>query len=767
MVHHRAIPLLATLLLGAPVWAADRALTSEVEVVETDLRETEARVERLAQDYEQRRGLIGAAEATRRYEDAVYDNLGGEYEKAAMAFYVLVEAEALNTRTLQQDSQWYLGECLFELGNWATAIDAYQLVIASGESHPFFADAVRRQLEVYGILGDAENFYALYRTWILSGRVASTEQVRYTVAKSFYRQGETARAKAMFTEIPVGGEYYARARYFMGTILAAEGEFEPALVEFRKVVDAEDASREVKELAWMALGRIDYEIGRYDEALTAYQEIPSGSEYFADQLYEMVWSYIKQEDWESALQQTEIFLIAFPEHPYAVQLKLDMGHLHMKNEAFEKALAAYETVVTDYTPLQRQLARVEDGTEDPGLFFEKMVEGGSLEGESARLPEYARALLVNDPDIARAVDASRTLRSQRSDIDDSKSTVQEISSVLTSSNDAIGTFARGRSELTRVRDEALGFRIRLLQLEIATLDDVGGARIDAELPRKREELALLVTRSQQVQDVENASSDRYQAHEDQVRTVQGVASTVGRLNQDLLAELAATRRAFIDKERELSVGDKERLERDIAAIDASLQQADRDLGRLQSDATRRAVMSSVPRARGGETETERGLLTEDFDRMHRGLRGLREGSSLGGAAATFSKLDELWLRSVESDARAVRTLAALGQAEGRELAVLRARLKEEAARVDNLDGEVARVDRSAGDVASAITRAGFGALEDSLYETIMRADRGIVDVYWLRKTEVADEKTRLATERADRLQELDARFGLIRQKLED
>ena len=58
-------------------------------------------------------------------------------------------------------------------------------------------------------------------------------------------------------------------------------------------------------------------------------------------------------------------------------------------------------------------------------------------------------------------------------------------------------------------------------------------------------------------------------------------------------------------------------------------------------------------------------------------------------------------------------------------------------------------------------------LEQELFDTIMKADRGIVDVYWQRKTEVSDERARLAAERAERLRELEARFGLINQKLEE
>lgn len=766
MAHLRVTPLIALLLTSGVSYAADRALTRQMAGVESDLSDTEQRAERLARDYEQRRGLIGSEEATRRYEDAVYAFLVGDYERAAMSFFVLVESEALTTNALQQDSQWYLAECLFELGNWNTALDAYGLIIASGGSHPFFEDAVRRQLEVYGILRDSENFYTLYQTWILSGRVAPTDLVKYTVGKSFWRQGENARAKAMFTEIPVGGGYHAKARYFLGAVLVSEGEFEAAASEFRRVAELDSVSPEVYELAWLALGRVNYEVGRYDEALAAYQKIPSGSDYFADQLYEMVWAYIKQGDWEGALQQTEIFLIAFPEHPYALQLKLDMGHLHMKNTSYEKALAAYETVVEDYTPLQRQLARIEGTREDIGTYFERMVAGEALDAGESSLPEYARALLTENDEVARAVGASRSLRSQQSDLEDSRSAALEVDAVLSSSNDAIGTFARGRSGVTRVRDDALGMRIRLLEIEVTALEDAGGSSVDAEVPRKREQIAVLVTRSRQVQDVESASSDRYQAHEDQVRSVQGAAGNVERVVRDLEAQASATRRAWLDKRRELSVADSERVERELDKAERFLAQASRDLGRLQSDATRRAVMSTVERPRGGETDGERSLIVEDFDRMHRGLRALR-GEATDLDPATMAKLDELWLRTVEVDGRAVDTLAALKRAEQTELAILRRRLAEETSRVETIGRDVDRVDSDAARVATAVTQTGFGLLEDELYETIMRADRGIVDVYWLRKTEVADEKRRLATERAQRLEELDARFGLINQKMEE
>jgi TolA-binding protein len=243
--------------------AASRAVSEGLSTADDEVRNLESRMNRLAREYGERRGLIGADEAVRRYEDSVYTFLIEDYERAALSFYTLVESEALTTEALHQDSEWYLAECLFQLENWNTALAAYRAIISDGTRHPYLGEAVRRSLEIYGLLRDNEQFYDVYRTYVLSGIVPATDGVKYTVAKSFYRQGEWGRAKAMFTELPVKSRLYPQARYFTGTILAAEGEFEAALAEFRRVEQVKGGDNRLEELVDLVIGRIHYELTNY------------------------------------------------------------------------------------------------------------------------------------------------------------------------------------------------------------------------------------------------------------------------------------------------------------------------------------------------------------------------------------------------------------------------------------------------------------------------------------------------------------------------
>jgi len=769
----RALMLAAGVVAGgawmvapSPAEAASRGVADGLVQASEGVVEIEARMNRLSREYGERRGLIGADEAVRRYEDGVFSFLVEDYERAALSFYTLVESEALTTRTLHEDSEWYLAECLFELQNWKTALAAYEAIIGDGASHPYLGEAVRRTLEIYGILRDNERFYDVYRTYVLSGRVQATDGVKYTVAKSFYRQGEWGRAKAMFTELPATSAWFPQARYFTGTILAAEGEFEAAVGEFSRVEAVKGGDRRLTELTLLAIGRIHYELGNYRQAVEAYQRVPSSSRYFADQLYEITWTYIKQKAWQEAIDSVEIFTVAFPDHPYTVRMKLVEGHLHRKSEQFERALATYEGVVDEYGPVRDQLIALEGDRESPSVFFERLVRDDTLEVEGVTLPDYAIELLVAHDGLRRAVAARKELVSQSDTLVSSDVIVADVASVLRNSREQVGTFARGRAGLQRVRDDALALRIRLLEVELDHVESGASSALKQEVAQKRLELGVLVGEAQAMQGEASSRSNVYQAYADQVAAVQLEAGRVSLVAIEARAELSAVERQFKDRAPSMDSDAREFVDARIAEQRKLLSDAERELAAQTSDAKRRTLLSTVPAARNSANMAVAGGIAASLDELHRDVRMLRSKNP-SAEAASFSKVDELWLRIEDADARAVDTQGVVDRVETAEVAILKRKLDEQEGEVSRLHGAVGRVTTDTDTIAIDITRASLHELQGKLYETILEADMGIVDVYWLRKTEVVDRKTELKSERADRISELEARFALIRQKLEE
>ena len=216
---------------------------------------------------------------------------------------------------------------------------------------------------------------------------------------------------------------------------------------------------EVVELARLALGRIHYELGNYGQAQTHYRSVATESGQFADQLYELVWVYLKQEQWLDAINQIEIFLIAVPAHQYAFQLRLLLGHLHMRRGAYERALVSYEEVVDKYGPIQMRLAEIKLSPSKPDDFFGALVEAEAPEAVDPEIPAFAISLLAEDDHVGRAVDIRRELDRQDGDIEASRALIEQIAPVLQGGVQGIGTFYAGRTQIGGVQNDSLKIRV--------------------------------------------------------------------------------------------------------------------------------------------------------------------------------------------------------------------------------------------------------------------------------------------------------------------
>ena len=684
--------------------AASRGVSDGLTRVDEEVDSLEGRMNRLAREYGERRGLIGADEAVRRYEDAVYTYLIDDYERAAIAFFTLVESEALTTVALHQDSEWYLAECLFQMENWNTALAAYEEIIAEGATHPYLGEAVRRTLEIYGILRDNDRFYSVYRKYVLSGVVPASDGVKYTVAKSFYRQGEWGRAKAMFTELPAKSRWYAQARYFTGTILAAEGEFEAALNEFRRVEQVKGGDSRLAELVFLAIGRIQYELGNYTAAVESYQRVPSSSPYFADQLYEITWTYIKQAAWQEAIDSVEIFTVAFPEHPYTVRMRLVEGHLHRKSAQFERALATYESVVEEYSPVRAQLLSLENDRQSPFDFFERLVNDETLDVSGVLLPSYATELLVEHEGLRRAVAVRQELVQQAGTLETSEAVIADVASVLRSPSESVGSFVRGRAGLQRVHDDSLAIRIRLLELELDHLESGASSSLKKVVEEKRGALELIVGDAQEAQGQAAAQSNRYQAYVDQVATVQAEATRLASIVTSTRGELAALERQFRDRTGGMTADARDFVDSQLSGARDTLQSAESALASVTSDARRRVLLSVAPGAGSPSGGAPAGDIAAALDALHRDLRGMRAQAS-SSDMETFSNIDQKWVRVHDADARATATTGLLEQVEAREVAVLKRTLDAQEDTVARLGGEVASVTAGTQGLAAEITRA--------------------------------------------------------------
>ena len=139
----------------------------------------------------------------------------------------------------------------------------------------------------------------------------------------------------------------------------------------------------------------------------------------------------------------------------------------------------------------------------------------------------------------------------------------------------------------------------------------------------------------------------------------------------------------------------------------------------------------------------------------------------GDSSAFFSTASALWERTGALDQTASTTLSSLNVAERRQLEQLKIQLATETSQVARNTSDLSETRREADALAVEVTQRGFANLEATIEDTVLQADMGIVDVYWMEQTEVSDKITETQTERAEKAQELEARFDIIRQKLQE
>lgn len=107
----------------------------------------------------------------------------------------------------------------------------------------------------------------------------------------------------------------------------------------------------------------------------------------------------------------------------------------------------------------------------------------------------------------------------------------------------------------------------------------------------------------------------------------------------------------------------------------------------------------------------------------------------------------------------------LGPLEETELRRIRDRFDREVTLVERQREDLKTTLSEAERVSVELTRSGFGRLEDFFAESVLRADVGIVDVYWAQKVEVSDEKKRVIEESNQLRKRILNRFEQIEQKL--
>jgi tetratricopeptide (TPR) repeat protein len=267
-----------------------------------------------------------------------------------------------------QNAEYLLGRSLARGGAYGSARAYLLRALSRGPKGPYFSAAYRQLVDVALETRDHAGVLAQIDALKVSGAPRDSENEHlYLQGKASYDKKDWASAETAFASVERTSRFYAASLYFRGLIRARKGDWRLARDAFCEIIEQPDKDKfsfyiddryfAVKDLAYLALGRIAHEKGNYDEAYYFYFQVPDDSERLPDALFEAAWSMFQRGEWEASRTLLDQFDRLFPHSALAPDAMVLRANLDLKSCGFDHARALLEKFVKEYLPVSQELDR--------------------------------------------------------------------------------------------------------------------------------------------------------------------------------------------------------------------------------------------------------------------------------------------------------------------------------------------------------------------------------------------------------------------------
>jgi len=383
-------------------------------------------------------------ELVRNAEQMYFD---GRFHEASILLFEVAESPRFADFVDLEEfrgAEYMLAGALQELGALRTASRYLERILARGSEGRYFRPAFRRFTDVALQSGDPEA--AIERLEALDGLDLealpedSANELRYLRGRAAYDRGDFEQAEPPLSEITRRSRFYANAQYLRGVIDAEAHDLHAAEEHFCSIATqgdqdtytfyVDDRFFEVKDLAWLALGRVAHEGGRADDAFYYYFQVPQDSDRVAEALFESAYAMYEGNDYDTAVDLLDQLDAKFPASPFAYEANLLRGYVHLGRCEFEKADNLFQRYQGRFSDTLEQIERVLESPARQARFYQDLLaaerreqrreaegqdeEGdGEAEAEPQEAPRTVNELLLSmlevDPVFYRLHQKIRTL----------------------------------------------------------------------------------------------------------------------------------------------------------------------------------------------------------------------------------------------------------------------------------------------------------------------------------------------------------------------
>jgi hypothetical protein len=340
--------------------------------------------------------------------------LAENHDAAALVLYEATESPRFSDFESTEEfrnAQFILAGSLAELGAYRSAFRVLERVLSHGVEDPYFGPAYRRAVDV--ALAGAELSACLSSLEGLGEEGLPPDalnELRYLRGRVLYDAGVDDDADEAFAEVSRRSRFYANAQYLRGVIATRRGALDDAEALFCSIATTSDTDRfnfyvdrryfEIRDLTWLALGRVAHEGQRAEDAFYYYFQVPADSERVAEALFEAAWAMYEGHDAETATDLLDQLETRFPGSPFVLEAALLRGYVHLDRCEFEEADRLFVRFAEVFEPLRDEVSRILASPSRRDRVFEELlalevapVTPPPAEGAVAPTPDMRSVLL--------------------------------------------------------------------------------------------------------------------------------------------------------------------------------------------------------------------------------------------------------------------------------------------------------------------------------------------------------------------------------------
>jgi tetratricopeptide (TPR) repeat protein len=223
----------------------------------------------------------------------------------------------------------------------------------------------------------------------------------FFLGRFFWTYDDARRAVEFLGQVSEGSPDGAKAAYLAGTIHLKQQDNAEAIRAFQTAVvraDRLEDGADVRELGYLALARLAYEVGQNDAALFYYRKIPAKSPRHPRAVFEQTWAYFLKQDWPRVLGSLHALHSPYYDRQFFPELFVIEAAAYLNTCNLDQAEQALAQFTQKNSEIQSAVTGFVAETTSPDVYWDSIESWYDRQGtsEAVKLPVEAVRYVLAD-----------------------------------------------------------------------------------------------------------------------------------------------------------------------------------------------------------------------------------------------------------------------------------------------------------------------------------------------------------------------------------